>query len=73
LIDRTGGYSWVNVEGTITASTLEELMIIAKTPQFGETGRESLATFMLCQAFENRFDPSIQKAYHLAAMIISRV
>jgi hypothetical protein len=63
---------WFNEKG-ITANTLEDLMEAALNPQFGETGRETLSTFLMCQAFECRMAPEIARAFHLAAMIISRV
>lgn len=42
--------------------------------QYGIHGIETmtLQTFLVCEAFENRFCPHTERAYHLAAMIISR-
>ena len=64
---------WYNEEG-ITITEMEDLMKEAYTPQFGETKQENLTSFLLCEAFERRrFDPAGARAFHLAAMIISRV
>jgi len=63
---------WFDDSG-IVASTLQDLMEAAYTPQFGESQRETLVTFLMCTSFDYRFDPDIARAFHLAAMIISKV
>jgi hypothetical protein len=42
-----------------------------ETERFGDTGTESLATFMSCEAFEARMDQQRAKAYKRAADAVS--
>ncbi len=64
---------WFNEKNDILVEDMDGLMEIANTPQFGECEDETLTRFLLCQAFEVRFDPAMARAFRLAAMIISRV
>ena len=64
---------WFNEKNDIVIDTLPELVAVANTPQFGESERETLPTFLMCQAFECRFDPEMARTFRLAAMIISRL
>lgn len=63
---------WYDDKG-ITLDTLPDLMQVAKSPQFGEGKRENLCRFLMCEAFERRNSPDDARAFHLAAMIISRI
>lgn len=64
---------WFNEKNDILVEDMDGLMIIAKTPQFGESETETLTSFLLCEAFDARFSPDRARALRLAAMIISRV
>lgn len=64
---------WFNEKNDILVETLPELMEVANTPQFGPDEQESLLSWLMCQAFDCRFDPELARTYRLAAMIISRV
>lgn len=65
---------WFEADTTsITLKTLPDMMAVAQTPQFGETESENLCSFLMCEAFESRYNPSNARALKLAAMIISRV
>jgi len=63
---------WFNEKNDIIVEDLDLLMDVAETPQFGECETETLISFLLCEAFESRFNPSRARAFRLAAMIISR-
>ena len=52
-------------------NTLDELILKSKENKFGESGEESLTTYFICTAFENRFSPSTARIFRLCAMILS--
>lgn len=64
---------WFDEKNNILADDMNDLIRIARTRQFGESENESLISFLLCEAFEARLDRERSRAFHLAAMIISRV
>jgi hypothetical protein len=72
MTDTKTDITWYNAKG-ITLDSLPDLMQVANIRQFGETKQENLCAFLMCEAYENRFDPDHSRALHLAAMIISRV
>lgn len=65
--------NWRDDKNNIVFSDMKDLMQIAGFRQFGESEQEDLTSFLLCTAFEYRFDPMHAAAFRLAAMIISRV
>lgn len=51
--------------------SLSNLIDESRNTKFGESETESLSTFLLCTAFENRFSPSSARIFRLVAMIIT--
>lgn len=64
---------WYDADNIITLDALPDLIREARVKQFGESGNETLVSFLLCEAFEARYDRGRSRALRLAAMIISRV
>jgi hypothetical protein len=62
---------WFNENNDILVESIEDLMRIANAHKFGENENQSLASFLMTQAFDCRFDQSRSRAFRLAAKIIS--
>ncbi|MCP3685389.1 MAG: hypothetical protein GY861_22285 [bacterium] len=61
---------WYDKDNNIILEDLDDLITIANTKQFGETGMEDLDSWLSCEAFERRFDPEDSRCLSLAARII---
>jgi len=64
--------NWYDKDNNIVVETLPELMKAANYAIFGDE-MINLTSWLMCEAFDARFDPKINRALRLAAMIISRV
>lgn len=64
--------AWHDGKGNITIDSLPDLLAVSQLREFGEGGQESLVAWLMTSAYEHQPDHATARAFHLAAMIISR-